>query len=198
MRVFRRASFAGAIALAATLAPLSTAFAQAGAVVVDLERVYAESLAGKDAQAKLKAIATQAETEFAPEAKALDTEKTALGPKFAGMTEQQAADTLSKDAALAAKYQGFMQRAATFEQKRAIRQQEIVATERAAVSQVVTAAVPDVQAAMTARNALVALDVSTTVYKDAKADVTSDVIARLDQRVKTVTVTKVDLTKAQQ
>jgi Skp family chaperone for outer membrane proteins len=199
-RAVRRAVFAGAVAMALS-APATSAFAQAaasGAVVVDLERVFAQSLAGKDAQAKLKAIAAQSEQEFGPEAKALDAEKTALGPKFQGMTDQQAIDAMSKDPALAAKYQGFVQRIGAFEQKRSIRQQEIVATERAAVAQVVTAAVPDVQAAMTARNALVAIDASSAVHAEAKADITADVIARLDQRVKTVAVTRVDLTKTPQ
>jgi Skp family chaperone for outer membrane proteins len=201
MRVLRRASFAGAIAIAALFGPVAGALAQPAApaaVVVDLERVFDESLAGKDAQAKLKAIAAQAEQEFAPEAKALDAEKTALGPRFTGLTDQQATDAMNKDPALAAKYKGFVQRLGGFEQRRNLRQQEIAATERAAVAQVVTAVVPDVQAVMTARGALVAIDASTSVHNDAKVDVTADVIARLDQRVKTVTVTKVDLTKAQQ
>lgn len=200
-RVFRRASFAAAFALAAFAGPVAGALAQpAGpsAVVVNLERVFAESLAGKDAQTKLKAIAAQAETEFSPESKAIDAEKTAIGPRFNGMNDQQAADAMTKDPALAAKYKALMQRMAAFEQKRNIRQEEIAQTERAAVSQVVTAAVPDVQAAMTAKGAIVSVDASSAVYVDPKADVTADVIARLDQRVKTVTVTKVDLTKAQQ
>jgi Skp family chaperone for outer membrane proteins len=201
MRVFRRASFAGAIALAASFGPLASALAQpaaSAAVVVDLERVFGESIAGKDAQTKLKAIATQSEQEFAPEAKTLEAEKSTLGPKFIGLTDQQATEAMTKDPALAAKYKSFVQRLGAFEQRRDLRQQEIAATERGAVAQVVTAAVPDVQAAMTAKGALVAIDASSAVYKDDKVDVTADVIARLDQRVKTVTVTKVDLTKAQQ
>lgn len=201
MRILRRASFAGAIALVASLGPVSGALAQpaaSAAVVVDLERVFAESLAGKDAQAKMKAIAAQAEQEFSPDAKALDAEKNALGPKFTGLTDQQATDVMAKDPALAAKYQSFIQRLSTFEQRRNLRQQEIAATERNALTQVMTAAVPDVQAAMTAKGAIVAIDASSSVHNDPKVDVTADVIARLDQRIKTVTVTKVDLTKAQQ
>lgn len=201
MRVFHRAAFAGALALAASFGPVAGAWAQpaaSAAVIVDLERVFTQSLAGKDAQTKLKAIAAQAEQEFGPEAKALEADKTALGPKFTGLNDQQAADVLSKDAALATKYNGFVQRLGAFEQKRNLRQQEIAETERAAVAQVVQAAVPDVQAAMTAKGAVVAIDASSAVYKDDKVDVTADVIARLDQRVKTVTVSKVDLTKAPQ
>jgi Skp family chaperone for outer membrane proteins len=200
-RGFRSASFAGAAALLALLGAAPAALAQpaaTSAVVVDLERVFAQSLAGKDAQTKLQAIAAQAEQEFAPEAKAIAAEQTVLGPKFNGLNDQQANDVMTKDPALAAKYKAFVQRTSTFEQKRALRQEEIAQTERAAVAQVVTAAVPDVQAAMTAKGAAVAVDTSSTAYVDSKADVTADVIARLDQRVKTVTVTKVDLTKAQQ
>lgn len=192
------AVIAGALAAASATPAAAQAAAGAGIVVVDFSRVYSESLAGKDAQAKLKAIGEAVNKELQPEATALQAEQTALGPKFQGRTQEQIVEDLKKDKALATKYEAFIQRSDKFMQLRQLRAQELQATNQKVLSDVLQASSPDVAAAMAAKNASIVLERRDIVTLAPAADISTDVINRLNARVKTMTVAKVDLTKQQQ
>ena len=200
MRVIH--SLAAAASLAAlALGAAAPAQAQAGAtpvVVIDSTRIVGESLAGKDAQAKLQAIATGVQKELEPESTALQAEQKALGPSFEGKSEEQIAAALRADKNLSTKYNSFIQRTEAFRQKSQLRAQELEVTRRQTISDVLTAADPDVASAMQAKGAQVVLERQAVITVGPNADVTTDVINRFNNRVKTINVAKVDLTKQQQ
>lgn len=195
-------SFLSAALLAGALfgaaAPAAAQAAGASIVVVDFNRVYSESLAGKDAQAKLKAIGDAVNKELQPEATALQAEQTALGPKFQGRTQEQIVEDLKKDKALATKYDAFIQRTDKFMGLRQLRAQELQATTQKTLNDVLQAAAPDVTAAMTAKNASIVLERRDVITLAPASDISTDVINRFNARVKTIAVAKVDLTKQQQ
>ncbi|MGE3303783.1 MAG: OmpH family outer membrane protein [Hyphomonadaceae bacterium] len=189
---------AAGVAAAGFLMAAAPAQAAGGsAVVIDLQKVYAESLAGKDAQAKLKGIADNVTKELQPEGAALQSEQQQLGPKFQNKTQQQIIDDLKKDPALQTKYNSFIERLDAFQQKRALRQQELAATQQKAISDVLNAAQPDVDAAMNAKGAQIVFEREGIVAASPTIDITADVMTRFNGRVKSVAVTKVDLTKKQ-
>jgi Skp family chaperone for outer membrane proteins len=201
MRLFQ-STLLGAVALAGAVAFAQPAAAQAAGggqvVVIDFARVYQESLAGKDAAVKVKAISDQVSAQLDPEAKSLQAEQAALGPKFQGKTQDQIVADLKNDKALATKYDAFIKRADTFMQLRNLRAQELQATSEKAVTDILNAAAADVQAAMTAKNASVVMERRDIVTFAPAVDISGDVITRLNTHLKTATVTKVDLSKQQQ
>jgi Skp family chaperone for outer membrane proteins len=194
-KFIRIAGAAFALSLSLAAAP---AFAADPVAVVDLQRVYAESAAGKSAQAQLKAISETVQKELDPEAKALQSEKEATwAPKFNGKTDQQASAELEKDQALKTKYMTYVQRTNALLQKGELRRGEMQATEQSAVQAVLQAAAPDVKASMTAKGASVVLEKGSVVTAADAVDITTDVLSRFNARVKTVPVSKVDLTQQQ-
>ena len=167
-------------------------------VIVDFQRVYAESTAGKDAQAKLKAIADGITRELDPEVKALKAESDATwAPRFKDKTTDQVNAELNKDAALKAKYVTYAQRENAFAQKQQVRRAELEATQQQTIQAVLNAAEPDVRAAMAAKGAVVVLEKNNVAISAPAADVTLDVLSRFNNRVKTIDVKKVDLTQPQ-
>lgn len=189
--------FAGA-AVALIGVSTGSAFAADPIVVVDLQRVYAESAAGKNVQAQLKTIGETAQKELDPEAKALQAEKDGTWtPRVQGKTDQQFSAELEKDKALKDKYVSYVQRGNALMQKSEIRRAELQATDQSAVQAVLQASLPDVKAAMAAKGATVVLEKGSAITAADSVDITADVIKRFDARVKTIPITKVDLTKQQ-
>jgi Skp family chaperone for outer membrane proteins len=198
---FSTSTLLGALALAGAIAFAQPASAQAAGgqvVVLDFARIYQESLAGRDAAAKVQAITDQVAKELDPEAKALQAEQTALGPKFQGKSQDQIVQDLKNDKALATKYDAFIKRADAFLKLRELRAQELQATSEKAVTDILNAAAGDVQAAMSAKNAAIVLERRDVVTFAPTVDISADVINRLNGHLKTATVAKVDLTKQQQ
>lgn len=194
----RMASLFTAAALAAlTLAAPSLAFA-AEVLVVDFNRVYRDSLSGKDAQNKLRALGETVARELQPEADSARTDQQSLAARFQGKTEQQAADELQKDPALRKTYDTAAQKIQAFTQKQQLRQQELQETERRAVAAVLKGADPVLRELLAEKKALLVVEAATAVAVAPTADITTEVIARLDTRVKAVPVTKVDLVAEQQ
>lgn len=192
--------FAGAAIALMGLSALSAAPALAAdaVVVVDFQRVYAESEAGKSAQAQLKTIGDNMQKEIDPEAKALQTENDGTwAPRFKGKTDQQANAELDKDPALKAKYVAYLQRRNALVQKSDLRRGELQATEQKAVQSVLQAASPDVKSAMAAKGASLVMEKGSVVLSADSIDITADVLSKFNARVKTVPVTKVDLTQQQ-
>lgn len=187
---------AAAISLAAVSAPMA-AFA-AEVLVVDFNRVYRDSLSGKDAQNKLRALGETVARELQPEADAARTDQQSLAARFQGKTEQQAAEELQKDAALRKTYDAAAQKIQAFTQKQQLRQQELQETERRAVAAVLKGADPILRELLTEKKATIVVEAATTIAAAPTADITTEVIARLDTRVKAVPVTKVDLVAEQQ
>lgn len=187
-------------ALALSLASIASptmAYA-AEVLVVDFNRVYRDSLSGKDAQNKLRGLGESVARELQPEADAARTDQQALATRFQGKTEQQAAEELQKDAALRKTYDAAAAKIQAYTQKQQLRQQELQETERRAVAAVLKGADPILRELLTEKKASVVVEAASTVASAPAVDITTEVIARLDTRVKAVPVTKVDLVAEQQ
>ena len=185
-----------ALSLASIAAP-TMAYA-AEVLVVDFNRVYRDSLSGKDAQNKLRGLGESVARELQPEADAARTDQQALATRFQGKTEQQAAEELQKDAALRKTYDATAAKIQAYTQKQQLRQQELQETERRAVAAVLKGADPILRELLTEKKASVVVEAASTVASAPAVDITTEVIARLDTRVKAVPVTKVDLVAEQQ
>lgn len=189
--------FTAAALSVATFATPTLAFA-AEVLVVDFNRVYRDSLSGKDAQNKLRALGESVGRELQPEADAARADQQTLAARFQGKTEQQAAEELQKDAALRKTYETTSAKIQAFTQKQQLRQQELQETERRVVANVLKGADPILREMLTEKKASVVIEAATTIASAPAVDITTEVIARLDTRVKAVPVTKVDLVAEQQ
>jgi Skp family chaperone for outer membrane proteins len=178
------------IALAAT-----PAMAAPSVVVVDYGRVYDESAAGKDAQAKLKAIGASIDKELGPAEKQVEAELKALEPRIKGKTDAQINADLKKDKAFSDKFQNAKRKQENYLVLREVRLRELNATEDKAIETLVEASRPAVEESMKAKKASLVLRKNQAIVVGADADITSDVIARLNKKVTTLTVTKVNLTR---
>jgi outer membrane protein len=183
----------GGLALTAPLA--AQAAASSAVVVIDYDRVFKESAAGKNAQAQLKNIDSGIQSELAPETQSIESDQKILGPRLQGKSPEQVVAALKADKELQSKYSAYRQRLQTFDAKRDLRSREMQATAQRALADVLTQAQPSINEAMRARNAAVVLELENTAAHNPDVDITSDVIARFNQRVQTIAVAKVDLTK---
>jgi outer membrane protein len=144
-------------------------------------------------QSKLQGIRNQITGELQAEANGLQNDQKALGPRFQGKSPQQALEELQKDQNLAKQYQSYQQRLQAAVEKENLRNQELQVTRDRAINQVLQAADPIVQELLTQRGALIVLERGSVYKMQPAVDITNDVIARLDQRLKTVSVVKADL-----
>lgn len=181
----------------ATLAAPTLAFA-AEILVVDYNRVFRDSLSGKDAQNKLRALGETVARELQPEADAARADQQSLATRFQGKTEQQATEELQKDPALRKTYETAAKKIEAFTQKQQLRQQELQETERRAVAAVLKGTEPILRELLAEKKASVVLESAGALVAAPTADITTEVISRLDTRVKAVPVTKVDLVAEQQ
>jgi Skp family chaperone for outer membrane proteins len=178
------------------LAFMTTPAFAASVVVVDYGRVYKESVAGKDAQAKLKAIGASIEKELTPAEKSVEADLKALEPRIKGKTDAQVTADLKKDKAFADKFQAAQRKQDSYLTLREVRLRELNATEDKAIQDLADAALPMVEEAMKSKKADVVLQKGQVVAVAPSADITSDVIARLNKKITTLAVTKVSLTRS--
>ncbi len=173
----------------------SSAMAAPQVVSVDYARVYKESLAGKDAQAKLKKIEADINKELEPTKKLVDADHDALDPKMAGKSRAQVEADMKKDKAYGDRVRKAAQREESFFALRELRAREYAATQDRALADLVEASLPTVEAVMKSKKASIAIQAGDALAVARDADITSDVIDRLDKSVTTLKVTKVNLTK---
>lgn len=187
--------------LAATL--LAAAFvpslaAAADVLVVDFQRVYRDSLAGKDAQTKLRGVNDAINAELKPELDAWTAERDKLGPRFKDKTQEQLIAELQKDENLRKQYEAVQTTLQNLQQKQQLREQELQATEQRALAAVIKGTEPILNDLLNERNAAVVLERGSITVAAPNTDVTNEVVKRLDARLKAVPVTKVDLVKESQ
>ncbi len=170
----------------AMLAPMAIA---QDVVVVDNVKVLRESAAGQDMNTKLRTIRETIGRELEPEARALETEQTAIQAKTQGKTREQ----VQADTALLQQGQSFTRRAQAYSEKEAKRAREFQATERNALVDYNNKLGVALEAVRVAKNAKVMLDTSQILISDPSIDVTQDVITSLNASAPTITVTRVTL-----
>jgi outer membrane protein len=190
MPFIRPALAAAALAFASAAAPIAAHAANPPIVIIDAHRVFAESLAGKDAQTKLKAVGDAINRELAPEAQSLETDQKGLG--LTGKSQQEAETLLRTNKPLADRYEAWVKRMSAFQQKQELRNREFQVTNDKAFSDVLTAAQPAVLEVMKARGASVAAESNSVMANSPDVDVTADVIARLNKRITSVSVVLIE------
>jgi outer membrane protein len=185
----RRAALAVVLLAAPLTVAALPASAQAVVLVMDQEKIMADSRAGKDMDQKLAAIATAMDNELKPEDDRLRTERQAIATATQNLTAEQ----VQARPDLTSRINAFNAAAVAQEQKRAKRGRELQETQRNALSAFFQAQQGVLQAIVTERNATAVLEASRVVWNAPGADITADFIARLDRQTPTITVTRVTL-----
>ncbi len=189
------ASLAMLVSSAAVAAPVAQAQDSAKIVVIDQNRIMAESAGGKDIIAKVNAIETSIQNELGPIATSLQTEGDALDAKTANMTME----AFNADTQLRAEAEAYARKAQDFNRRRQIAQAEFQATERVAWNTFFQAMQPVLQEVITETNADIMIDRSDLVWAGESVDVTQSVITKMDAALPTVYVVRQKLpTQAQQ
>jgi Skp family chaperone for outer membrane proteins len=180
MKMMTRTAFAAALALATVSLP-SVGHAQAASqiVVVDLDRIAAESAASKSAEPQLKA-----------KFESVQARAKTLGDQFRGEYEslQKAQPSMAKEA-FQAKARELQQRQVTAENEVRGREQEYARSVQYVRQQILQAVNPIITAVMREKGATVALNRDATLAVAQSLDVTTDVLTRLNTALPRVGIT---------
>lgn len=187
MSIFR--TFVAAIMLAAAVS--LTAFQSANAqgtvvMVIDDNKIFLDSKAGKDIQTKLQNIEKQINNELEPTRKSLETEIQALQPKLEGKTRE----AIAADTALVAELSAFQKKNNDLNQKRAIAEREYAMTAEKAIVDFNNALDPVLTEVIREKSAQVVLLKSQVVFSADAIDGTASVIQKLDAKTSAIAVTR--------
>ncbi|MGE3142109.1 MAG: OmpH family outer membrane protein [Hyphomonadaceae bacterium] len=176
------------LALAATMAAPSPASAESASpvVILDYERLLAQSVGGHDIETKLRQIATQMQGEVQAEQTAVQQEAQSLQTATQGKTPEQ----IQRDSALSTRIQRFNERAEALRAQQITRQRDLEYTRQQALAELNRQLQPIVTEVMNARRASIVIDRGAVQMASENVDVTADVISRMDQRLRTVNVTR--------
>lgn len=175
-----------AAALALSIGFSAASFAQ-GVLVMNEQRILRESAVGLHITTRLEAIGQEIQAELQPQQAAIQSESEALNAELSALSE----DAIRQRPDLAARYESLQRDAATFEQTRRIRAQELQATEQQAMRPVLPILQEVLQEIVTERNAGVLIDRSVVVYAADSVDISQSAIERLNQRISTTPVNRV-------
>lgn len=180
--------FSAAVLAVAAVSVSSDALAQRNrgggqatqSVVINYQRVAAESVLGRDLQAKLAGLRQQ----FATEAQALAPEQQSLEQEAARLA--QTTRTLSQEQIRAnAAVQQYAQRRQQFDQRAAALRGDMECTQLISLRDFDRQVGPVVNSVMTSRGAGIVIDASNTTSFDPNFDITTTVIQQLDQNQNT-------------
>ncbi len=186
MRFFKPMALALGLALASQAPAIAQPVQSGPVVVMDYQRILQTSMAGRDLDAKLRQIAETMQGELQAETTAVQTEAQALQ----AATQGRSSDQISRDTALRARIDAFNQRAEALRQQQMIRARDLDYTRQQALIEFNRGLEPIVQEVMTARRAAVVIDRSDAQLVADGVDATTDIVSRLDQRVRTVNVSR--------
>ncbi|MBX3429005.1 MAG: OmpH family outer membrane protein [Hyphomonadaceae bacterium] len=150
------------------------------AVVINYQRVAAESVLGRDLQAKLVALRQQFQTEaqaLQPEQQSLQQERERLAAASRNMTQQQ----IQNSSTLAPQFQQFQQRLQQLEGRARGLEGDMQCSQLIAMRDFDRQVSPIVQSVMTSRGAGIVIDASNTTSFDPNFEITTTVIQQLDQ-----------------
>ena len=163
------------------------ALSQTSIAVFNQDRVLRESAVGQHIATRMQAIAQEIDSELTAMSTPIQQETERLNAETASMTPQ----TVQSRPDLMQRIEALNQQAQQFEIARRARQQEIVQTERQAMAPVYQALQPILEAVVEERGIDILVDRANLVFASPDVDVSDDVIARLNQQLPTVTVTRV-------
>ncbi|XBQ15622.1 MAG: OmpH family outer membrane protein [Oceanicaulis sp.] len=182
-----------AIAAAAVAAVGFAAVAQAQVLVMNEAQVLSQSAAGQQIQTEITRIRNEELTPLNEEEGRLLNEQVALATETREMTEAEI--TARPD--LETRSQALLTDTVSLEVRRAILQQELIATQEAAMAQVEEALFAVLQEIVDERGAQVLLRRSDVVYVADTSNITQTAIERLNARMPSVAVSRVRLNEEQ-
>ena len=156
-------------------------------LVVNATKVLVDSKAGQDMGTKVQAIAVAMQSEMLPEKTALETEGKSLDAARQGKTQEQ----LQADTALTARAQAYVRKLQTYAQKTDKRAKELAATENNALNTFQVKMAEAVEKVRVEKGGKIVMLRSNVYLLDPANDITSAVIAKLDQDAPTIAVTRV-------
>ena len=187
MKLIKAAAASVAVVMSSVALAAPVAQAQnSQVVVIDQQRVMAESSAGLDIAQKVHQISTTIQSELTPEANALQQQGESLEARTANMSME----AIGADQALRTEVETYAQRAQQFSLDRQFAAAELQATERAAWTRFYQALQPVLEQVITENGASVMLDTSQTVWSSESVDVTASVITKMNAALPSVEVTR--------
>lgn len=157
------------------------------AVVVNYQRIAAETALGRDMQAKLQQIRGQIGAEaqaLAPESNAIETER----QRLAQATRNLSAEQIRNHATYGPQFQALAERLQQFQARTNGLQGDLECTQIFALREFQRVVQPVVRGVMEQRGAGIVIDAASTQYVAPEYDVTSVVIQQLDQNQATRTI----------
>jgi outer membrane protein len=173
-----------ALALAIGLA----SFAQAQEILVmSEERILRESAVGQHIATELQRVGGEIQAELAPLGDSIRQENEALSAETSALSQE----AVRQRPDLVSRLQALQQDAQQFEALRRQAQQELVATERAAMGPVLETLQGVLREIVDQRGGVVLLDRSSIVFANESIDITPAAIALLNERITTTPVNRV-------
>lgn len=170
---------------AAVMAPVAAAQGS-NVIAIDEAKILRDSKAGKDLQTKLNNIETQMNNELNPTRTTLQTDGQTLDGKLQGKTREQVA----ADTALVNEIKAYQKKANDYAVKADKYGKEFALTERAALLEFNKILEPVLLEVIREKSAQVVVSKSQVIYSADAIDATGSIIAKLDAKSPTVTVTR--------
>jgi Skp family chaperone for outer membrane proteins len=188
MRFLKPLAVAVALGAAVCIAPVASAQPSQSTtvIVINVDRLVATSDIGRDLSTKLNQIATEIQGELQPEASALEAEQQAIGTLAQGQTQEQ----LRANASINARVQALNTRAQAFRERQVTASRDMEYTRQLTLNDFNQQITPIVREVMEARGAGVILDAGSIQFVAPAFDATDDVVQRLNQRLRTINVTR--------
>ena len=185
IQIIRRASLKAVVGGVIAISASVSAFAQTTVLVVDTGKVYADSQVGQHIERQIASMATSTQSELQAQSTPLQTRGKSLMTQVDGKTRDQ----IAGDAALVSQLQQQQKDEQKLQQDAAIAKRELQLSKLKAVQLVDAKVSSIIKKVVEERNADIVIDRANVIY-GAPADITADVISRLDAQMKTVPVTR--------
>ena len=185
IQIIRRASLKAVVGGVIAISASVSAFAQTTVLVVDTGKVYADSQVGQHIERQIASMATSTQSELQAQSTPLQTRGKSLMTQVDGKTRDQ----IAGDAALVSQLQQQQKDEQKLQQDAAIAKRELQLSKLKAVQLVDAKVSAIIKKVVEERNADIVIDRANVIY-GAPADITADVISRLDAQMKTVPVTR--------
>lgn len=160
--------------------------AGASVVVLNYEQMVASSDVGRDMSTKLGQINQQMQEELRPEAQAIATEQQSLQTAASGMTEQQ----LRANSSLSQRVEALTQRATQFRQRETTAGRDFEYTRQMTLADFNRQITPIVREVTESHGANVVIDDAITRLVLPGFNITDEVVQRLNQRLRTINVSR--------
>lgn len=181
-----KSTFSRIAVMAAAVAMMSSAAMAQAVLVVDQAKVLRDSRAGQSLTTQLQSIDTQIKSELQALQAPIKSEQSTIEALTRGKTQAQVA----ADPALKTRVTNFATSMQKYEVEARYKAQELVVTAKKSEAQIGTKFSAIVKAILAERGASVVVDRSTVIHVAPSADITQDVINRLNSQMSSVSVVR--------